>query len=127
MNEAICPAARVDLHAYLCDGTCRTKRDRKALRLSATIDPDDREKWRGFAASYAHLGRDVEGFVRDAHALGGLRGKRARRVTLRTNLEREIAAFRAELPGIFPEPADQPLPVVRLSSQAGLASVRGGL
>ena len=102
-----------------------TRRDMP--RLPATIDPDDREKWRGFAASYAHLGRDVEGFVRDAHALGGLRGKRARRVTLRTNLEREIAALRAELPGIFPEPADQPLPAVRLSSQAGLASVRGGL
>lgn len=123
MNEAICPGARLDL----CDGTCLTKRDRGALRLPATIDPDDREKWRGFAASYAHLGRDVEGFVRDAHALGGLRGKHARRVTLRTNLEREIAALRAELPGIFPEPADQPLPMVRLSSQAGLASVRGGL
>lgn len=96
------------------------------LRTPATIDPDDREKWRGFAASYAHLGRDVEGFVRDAHALGS-HGRHATRTVSRDAIDAEVAAFRAELPGVFPEPADQPLPVVRLSSQAGLASVRGGL
>ena len=94
------------------------------LRLPATINPDDRDKWRGFAGSYAHLGRDIEGLVRDAHTLGS-HGRHATRTVSRDAIDAEVAAFRAELGGAFPEPADQPLPAVRFS-QAGVASVRGG-
>lgn len=98
------------------------------LRLPATINPDDRDKWRGFAASYAHLGRSIEMFAHDAVDYATfVRGRHAARTISAAATDAEAAAFRAELPGIFPEPADQPLPVVRLSSQAGLASVRGGL
>lgn len=101
------------------------KRDRLTLRLPATINPDDRDKWRGFAGSYAHLGRDIEGLVRDAHTLGS-HGRHATRTVSRDAIDAEVAAFRAELWGVFPEPATQPMPLVRLSSQAGIASVRGG-
>ena len=95
-------------------------------RTPATVDPDDREKWRGFAGSYVHLGRDIEGLVRDAHTLGS-HGRHATRTVSRDAIDAEVAAFRAELGGVFPEPATQPMPLVRLSSQAGIASVRGGL
>ena len=30
------------------------------VRIPATINPDDREKWRALAGSYAHLGRSAE-------------------------------------------------------------------
>ena len=93
--------------------------------LPATINPDDRDKWRGFAQSYAHLGRAVEDFVYDAHHLSAF-GRHARRATTFMGMEAEIAAFRAELGDIFPAPASQPLPMVQFS-QAGVASARGGL
>ena len=101
-----------------------TARDRGALRLPATINPDDRDKWRGFAQSYAHLGRAVEDFVYDAHHLSAF-GRHARRATTSVGMEAEIAAFRAELGDIFPAAPSQPMPLVRFL-QAGVASVRGG-
>jgi len=101
------------------------KRDRHTLRAPATINPDDRDGWRRCAESYAHLGRDVEALVRDAHTLAP-HGKRASHTLTRTVVEAEITAFRAELGDIFTAPAAQPLPLVRFS-QAGVASVRGGL
>jgi len=84
------------------------------VRTPATIDPDDRDKWRGFAASSAHLGRTVETFVTHAVA-DGRRSKHAEYTLTRQNIEREIKALCAEFPGAFP------------SSQAGLAAVRGVL
>ena len=87
---------------------------RHAPRTPATINPDDRDMWLGFAVSSAHLGRTVETFV--TRAVGdGMRGKHAEYTLTRQNIEREIKALCAEFPGVF------------ASSQAGLAAVRGVL
>ena len=103
------------------------KRHPPNVRTPATINPDDREKWRGLAGSYAHLGRSADLFAEHAVLTEGRPGRRASRTISGAAVDAEVAAFRAELPGIFPEPATQPMPLARLSSQAGLASVRGGL
>ena len=73
------------------------------VRLPATINPDDRDKWRGFAASYAHLGRSVENFVADAvkHYRHGV-GRHAEYTLTVSNREREIKALRDELGDVFP-------------------------
>lgn len=74
------------------------------VRTPATIDPEDRRKWAGFAAAYAHLGRSAASFVRDAvgHYRSGA-GRHAERTLTGDNLDAEVAALVAGLGEALPE------------------------
>lgn len=103
-----------------------TRREmRDELRIPATIDPDVREGFRNTLPMYLRMGRTPEDFATEVLVRPLTRGQHASRAPRRATIEAEVAALREVYPDLIAVPA-QPLPLVRFS-QAGVASVRGGV